>query len=81
VNCNGSILFALDDDQATGGSAAKGMRFLQYRVEHRREVAGRRIDDPQDVGHRSLSCQSLVVLGSALGELASKVSDDLLRIG
>ena len=39
------------------------MRLLQYRVEYRREVAGRRIDDLQDLGCRGLLLQCLARLG------------------
>src|SRR5207248_549231 len=43
-------------------SIAETMRFLQYRVEHRREIAGRGIDDPQDLGGRGLLLQGLACL-------------------
>ena len=39
------------------------MRLLQHRVEHRREVAGRGIDDPQHLGGRGLLLQRLARLG------------------
>src|SRR5215471_9677685 len=39
------------------------MRLFQYRIEHRREVAGRRIDHAQDLSGRSLLIQSLAGLG------------------
>ena len=41
----------------------KRMRLLQHRVEHRREIAGRRIDDLQDLGGRGLLLQRLARLG------------------
>jgi hypothetical protein len=54
---------------------------FEHRVEHRREVAGRAVDDLQHLGHRRLSRQSLVALGSALGKLALQIGVDLLGIG
>ena len=39
------------------------MRLLQHRVEHRREVAGRAIDDLQYLGGRGLLLQRLARLG------------------
>src|SRR5438045_3213905 len=43
--------------------AAQGMRLLQYRVEYRRQIAGRGIDDPQHLGGRGLLLQGLLRLG------------------
>ena len=37
--------------------------FFEHRVEHRREVAGRRIDDLQHLGRRGLLLQRLARLG------------------
>ena len=42
---------------------AKSVRLLQYRVEHRGEVARRGIDDLQDLGGRGLLLQGLACLG------------------
>src|SRR5712691_9277281 len=54
---------------------------LQYRVEHRRGVARRGIDDLQHLGGRGLALQRLITLGSAFGKLALKIGDHLLKIG
>ncbi len=50
------------------GGAAKRVRLFQDRVEHRREIAGRGIDDPQYLGGRGLLRQRFVALGAALVE-------------
>ena len=77
------------------GDAAQGHRFFQHRIEHGREIAGRRIDDLQDLGHRGFAGQcfvtlgrpliqlalGFVLLGSGLVELASQLGDDIQRIG
>src|SRR6516165_1618567 len=39
--------FAIVEGQSAAGSAAKSVRLLQYRIEHRPEVARRGIDDLQ----------------------------------
>src|SRR5436190_1005114 len=49
--------------QATGCSTAEAMSLLQDRVEHRREVAGRGVDDLQYLGGRGLLLQCLARLG------------------
>jgi hypothetical protein len=46
------------------------VRLFQYRVEDRRKVAGRGIDDLQHLGRRGLLLQRLVTLGSALGKFS-----------
>jgi hypothetical protein len=67
---------------------AKAHRLFQYRVEHRGEVAGRRVDDLQDLGGRRLSLQrlltlsfALVTLGCTLGKLTFEIGYTLLGIG
>src|SRR5690349_12298773 len=42
---------------------AEGVRLIQDRVEHRREVSRRRIDDPEHLGGRRLLLQRLACLG------------------
>ena len=49
--------------QAADSGAAQRVRLFQHRVEHRREVAGRGIDDPQHLGGRGLLLQGLARLG------------------
>jgi hypothetical protein len=42
--------------------------FFQHRIEHRREIAGRGIDDLEDLGRRGLPSLGFVALGGALIE-------------
>jgi hypothetical protein len=53
------------DPQDTGG-VAEPRRLFQYRLEHWRQVAGRGVDSPQDLGGRGLARQRLVALGRRL---------------
>src|SRR6516165_12391307 len=48
--------------QASVGDATKAVRLLQDRVEYWREISGRRIDDLQHLGGRSLSLQGFLGL-------------------
>jgi hypothetical protein len=71
------------------------MGLLQYRVEHRSEVAGRAVDDLQDLGGCGLLVVSLITLdrplsqlllrfvpfGSAFGKLTFEIGYTLLGIG
>src|SRR6516225_6361294 len=49
--------------QASVGDATKAVRLLQDRVEYRREIAGRRIDDLQHLGRRGLPLKCFALLG------------------
>ena len=53
------------------GDTAELMRFFQYRVEHRREITGRGIDDPEHLGRRRLLLLRLVTLSFAFSKLTS----------
>jgi hypothetical protein len=57
------------------------VRLLQDRVEHRREVAGRCIDDAKHLGGRGFSSQRLVPLVPALGKLTFEIGYTLFGIG
>ena len=48
---------------ATVSALAQPQRLFQHRIEHRREVAGRGIDDLQHLGGRGLLLQRLARLG------------------
>jgi hypothetical protein len=88
-------MIAVTKHQGPMGHTAQRVRLLQYRIEDGCEVAGRGIDDLQYLGARGLLSKRLVELDrtlvqlllgfvqfdSALAELASKVGNDLLRIG
>jgi hypothetical protein len=67
--------------QTTVGNATKTMRLLQNRVEDRRKLARRGVDDAQDLGHRLFLSLIFVTLDSALGKLALEIGDDLCGIG
>src|SRR6266446_6790341 len=54
---------AFKDPQRPESSSAKLMRLFQYRVEHRGEITGRRIDDLQYLGGGGLLLQRLAPLG------------------
>ena len=55
--------FAVVRSQGAVVGIAERMRLIENRVEHRREVAGRGIDDLQDLGGRGLLLQCLARLG------------------
>jgi hypothetical protein len=59
---------------------AQPYRLFQHRVEHRREVAGRTVDDPQYLGGRSFSGQRLVQFGRALLQFALEIGNFLQGI-
>src|SRR6516162_11358155 len=58
-----AVFYTVIDSQAPDLGAAQGMRLFQYPLEHRCEVAGRGIDDLQDLGSCGLLLQSLARLG------------------
>src|SRR6516162_9953126 len=66
TNCDGKNALAVVGPQNAERGAAQAQRPFEHRVEHRREVAGRRIDDLQDFGSRSLPLKRLVTLSPAL---------------
>ena len=54
---------------ATSGPA-EAVRLFEYRLEHQRQVTGRRIDNAEHLSGRGLPLQRLVTLGFALGKLS-----------
>ena len=60
--------------------AAQGVRLFEDRVEHRREVAGRGVDDLQNLGGGGLARERFVALGRARSKLALEVRDYLLWV-
>jgi len=67
--------------------AAQPQRLVKHRVEHGGKIAGRGINDAQDLGRRGLLLQGirefrgpLIKLRSAHGKLALEIGDDLLWI-
>src|SRR6516165_2821490 len=67
--------------QGSKRRSAQAVRLLQDRVEHRREIAGRGIDNLQDLRGRRLLLQRLVTLCSAFGKLTLQIGYELFRIG
>ena len=60
----GPELVAIVNRQMTVSRAAEAVRFLQNRIEHGREIAGRGIDHPQHLGGGSLLFQRFARLGN-----------------
>ena len=73
------IPVANPQDAVIGRTPLQGL--IEHRVEYPCEVAGREVNDLQHLGHRGLSRQSLVSLGSALGKLALQIGINLIGIG
>jgi hypothetical protein len=63
MNRSQATLFPIANQQHAGCSAAEGVRLLQYCVEHRLKVAGRAVDDLQDLGGCGLLLKRLARLG------------------
>jgi hypothetical protein len=64
------------------------VRLFQHRIEHRREIAGRAVDDSQHLGGRGLLRLRLIAFGGALlqpllriGKLALQIGYEPLGIG
>src|SRR5262252_427628 len=58
-----TIFLTVVDVQTPNFGTAEPMRLFQYRLEHRRKVAGRGVDDLQYLGSSSLLLQGLARLG------------------
>src|ERR1700730_5681531 len=61
--CRRAEMRPVAQEQRSVIAVAKAVRLFQYRVENRREVAGRGIDDLQDLGRGGLLLQGFVTLG------------------
>jgi hypothetical protein len=72
---------AVIDIQATVRRAAERVRFLQDCVEHRREVAGRAVDDPQYLGGRGLLLKRFGKFCLTLGKLTFEIGYPLIGSG
>jgi len=87
--------FAVISPQHANIDLTQSQGLVEHRVEHRREVARRGVDDLQHLGGRSLTLQRLVTLGFALvtlglalgkfsltlGKLTFEIGDPLIGIG
>ena len=60
---------------------AQPCRLFQHRVEYRRQIAGRGIDDLQYLSGCGLLLERLVTLGSAFGKLSLQIGYELFAIG
>ena len=54
---------ALEKRQSSKRRPAQSVRLLENRVEYRSEIAGRRVDDLQNLGDRGLLLQGFACLG------------------
>src|SRR5215469_9589723 len=80
AQCYGMSLMALDPPNVPVSGLAQADRPCQHRIEDRREVAGRGIDNLQDLGHRGLSRQRFIALGCPGVELPPKLGYGLREI-
>src|SRR5262245_47873544 len=62
LHCDGTEPISLANSQGTVRSAAQCVSLLQYRIKDRGEIAGRGIDNAEDLGGRSLLLQCLARL-------------------
>ena len=74
-------IFAVIGDQCAMLDAAKGVRLCKNSVEHRGEIAGRRIGGLKHLCQGRLAGQRFVTLGSAFGKLTLQIGYELLGIG
>jgi hypothetical protein len=63
MNCHKAEELAVIGSELTVGGFAQARRLFEHRVEYRREVAGRGVDDLQDLGRCGLLLQGLACLG------------------
>jgi hypothetical protein len=63
VRCHYTELLAIVSCQRADGGAAEGVCLVEHRTEHRREVAGRAVDDLQHLRGRGLLVERLARLG------------------
>jgi len=56
-------MLTINDDERPFGRATQAVRFLQYRIENRREVAGRVFDELKDLSRGRLLVACLAQFG------------------
>src|SRR3954452_2442115 len=81
MKCNGMKSLAAICMKFPESCSIQLQGFCENHIEHRREIAGRGIDDLQDLGGRGLPSQSLVPLGDYFVEPALQLREGGLRIG
>ena len=74
-------IFAVIGDQCAMLDAAKGVRLFKNSVEHRGEIAGRRIGGLKHLCQGRLAGQRFVSLGCAFGKLTLQIGNELFAIG
>jgi hypothetical protein len=72
---------AIVSQQGAVVGTAEDVRLFQNRVERRREIAGRGIDDLQYLGGRGLLLKRFSKFSLTLGKPTSQIGDELLGIG
>jgi hypothetical protein len=68
-------LVPVPDEESTKVRFAQPQGLLKDRIEHWREVAGRGVDNLQDLGTRGLLCNRFGKFGIALGEPALRFGE------
>src|SRR5665213_1475739 len=53
----------VEKEQGPTRRSTQGMRLVQYRIEHRGEIAGRGVDDAEHLGRRGLLFERFLRLG------------------
>ena len=78
---SGPEVLAVIGPEVAERSVAKAHSLFEHRVEHRREVAGRGVDDLQHLGGRGLLLQRFGEFSLTLGKPMSQIGYTLLGIG
>ena len=73
--------FAIVGTRTPEAGLAQPHRLFQHRVEHRGEIAGRGIDDPQHLGGRGLLVERLRQFGGAVVDLLFEFGVGCLQVG
>ena len=72
---------AIVDRQQAERALAQARRLLKDRVENRGEIAGRLVDDLQNLGGRGLLLKRFTKFSLTFGKPTSQIGYRLLRIG
>jgi hypothetical protein len=81
LRCGEIGTVTIDEPKGSLHGTAESDRSLQHRVEHRREVAWRRIDDLQHLRGRGLLFKRFSKISLTLGEPTPQIDYQLLWIG
>ena len=80
MRCHRVIPLAVVGRHQAEGRLAQARCLFEHRVEHRREVAGRAVDDPQHLGGGGLLVECLREFGSAVFDLLFEVGVGALQV-